>query len=160
MNSGIFLLLGSNQGKPLGKLAEAAERIEKDAGRIVARSSVYKTAAWGVEDQPDFYNQVLQIESAWSPEELMKKLLKIEQAMGRVRAEKWGPRIIDIDVLFYGQQVISTASLTVPHPGIPDRKFALLPLAQIAPGLVHPVLGKTIATLLRECTDALSVEKA
>ncbi|MEX1240718.1 MAG: 2-amino-4-hydroxy-6-hydroxymethyldihydropteridine diphosphokinase, partial [Cyclobacteriaceae bacterium] len=117
MNSGIFLLLGSNQGHPPDKLAEAAERIEKDGGRIVARSFVYRTAAWGLEAQPDFYNQVLQIESPWGPDELMRKLLTIEREMGRVRVEKWGPRIIDIDILFYGQQVISSASLTVPHPG-------------------------------------------
>jgi 2-amino-4-hydroxy-6-hydroxymethyldihydropteridine diphosphokinase len=88
----------------------------------------------------------------------MRRLLTIERAMGRVRVEKWGPRIIDIDILFYGQQVISSASLTVPHPGIPDRKFTLLPLSQIDPDLMHPVLKKTVVTLLRECRDPLSVE--
>lgn len=157
MNRGIFLLLGSNQRNPVDRLAEAAERIEKEAGKIVARSSVYRTAAWGVEAQPDFFNQVVEIESPQGPDDLMKKLLAIERAMGRVRVEKWGPRIIDIDILFYGEQVISNDSLSVPHPGIPDRKFTLLPLSQIAPGLLHPVLKKTIVTLLRECRDPLSV---
>lgn len=157
MNRGIFLLLGSNQRNPVDRLAEAAERIEKEAGKIVARSSVYRTAAWGIEAQPDFFNQVVEIESLLGPDDLMKKLLAIERAMGRVRVEKWGPRIIDIDILFYGEQVISTDSLSVPHPGIPDRKFTLLPLSQIAPGLLHPVLKKTIVTLLCECRDPLSV---
>ena len=157
MKKGIFLLLGSNQDNPPERLAEAAERIEKDAGKIVTRSFVYRTAAWGLETQPEFFNQVVEIESPWGPVDLMKKLLTIEQSMGRVRTEKWGPRVIDIDMLFYGQQVISTASLSVPHPGIPDRRFTLLPLFQIAPELVHPVLKKTIGTLLRECKDPLSV---
>jgi 2-amino-4-hydroxy-6-hydroxymethyldihydropteridine diphosphokinase len=157
MNNGIFLLLGSNQGNPPDRLAEAAERIEKDAGKIVARSSLYRSAAWGIEAQPDFFNQVLEIESPYDAGVLLQKLLSIERTMGRVRAEKWGPRIIDIDILFYGPQVVSSPSLTVPHPGIPGRKFTLLPLSQIAPELVHPVLGKTIATLLQECRDPLMV---
>ena len=157
MNRGIFLLLGSNQGNPPGMLAEAADRIEKETGRIVARSDVYRSAAWGMRDQPDFYNQVLQTESPLDADDLLKKLMAIERAMGRVRAEKWGPRIIDIDILFYGEQVINTSSLTVPHPGIADRKFTLLPLSRIAPDLVHPVLKKTVATLLRECRDPLRV---
>ena len=159
MNRGIFLLLGSNQGHPSAMLAEAAERIGKETGRIVARSDVYRSAAWGMQDQPDFYNQVLQTESPLDADDLLKKLLAIERAMGRVRAEKWGPRIIDIDILFYGEQVVNTSSLTVPHPGIADRKFTLLPLSQIAPDLVHPVLKKTIATLLRECPDPLDVNR-
>jgi len=159
MNNDIFLLLGSNQGKPVDHLAAAAEKIEEDAGKILARSSVYKTAAWGIREQPDFYNQVLQITSNYSPEVLLEKLLGIEQAIGRVRLQKWGPRIIDIDLLFYGQEVRNTTSLQLPHPGIPQRKFTLLPLAEITPDLRHPVSKKSIATLLAECTDTLSVEK-
>lgn len=159
MNSGIFLLLGSNEGDRLRNLEEASRRISLDAGEVVARSSVYRTAAWGMEDQPDFYNQVVAIRSPHSPEELLWRLLAIERAMGRVRRERWGPRLIDIDLLFYGNEVIDTSFLRVPHPGIPDRKFTLLPLAEIAPDLVHPVLHKTIAELLRECEDRLGVER-
>jgi len=159
MNSGIFLLLGSNQGNPQANLAGAVERIEKDAGKIVARSSVYRTAAWGMEEQPDFFNQVLEIESPYDAEVLLEKLLDIERAMGRLRLKKWGPRIIDIDLLFYGQDVIHTPFLRIPHPGIPERKFTLLPLSEIAPDLKHPLSHKSIATLLTECTDNLSVQR-
>ena len=159
MNSGIFLLLGSNEGDRLRNLEEAFRRISLDAGEVVARSTVYRTAAWGMEDQPDFYNQVVAIRSPHGPEELLGRLLAIERAMGRVRRERWGPRLIDIDLLFYGNEVIDTSILRVPHPGIPDRKFTLLPLAEIAPDLVHPVLHKTIAELLRECKDRLGVER-
>jgi 2-amino-4-hydroxy-6-hydroxymethyldihydropteridine diphosphokinase len=159
MNKGIFLLLGSNQGRPVENLALASEKIEKDAGKVMCRSSVYKSAAWGIEDQPDFYNQVLEIDSPYSPEALLEKLLDIEKGMGRIRLRKWGPRLIDIDLLFYGQQVRTTAALQLPHPGIPERRFTLLPLAEIAAEFVHPVSGKTIATLLGECKDLLRVEK-
>ena len=157
MNDGIFLLLGSNQGDSLHHLAEAARRVGENTGEIVARSSVYRTAAWGVADQPDFHNQVLEIRSGYSPSRLLEKLLAIEGAMGRVRGKKWGPRIIDLDILLYGQQVVNTDTLRIPHPGIPERRFTLVPLAEIAPHLLHPLLHKTIATLLRECTDSLPV---
>ncbi len=158
MNNGIFLLLGSNEGYPLRNLREAAARIEKAAGKIVTGSSVFKTAAWGFSQQPDFYNQVLEIESDCAPEQLLEKLLAIEAGMGRIRSQKWGPRIIDIDILFYGQQVIHTPVLQIPHPGIPERRFTLVPLAEIAPDLLHPLLNKSMTALLEECTDSLPVE--
>lgn len=157
MNDGIFLLLGSNQGDTLHNLAEAARRIGEEAGTIVARSSIYRTAAWGVPDQPDFHNQVLEIRSKYAPALLLEKLLAIEEEMGRVRGKKWGPRVIDIDILFFGRQVVNTDTLRIPHPGIPGRRFTLVPLAEIAPGLLHPLLHKTITTLLEECTDSLTV---
>lgn len=157
MNNGIFLLLGSNEGDRVANLAEAERRIARDAGSVAARSSLYKTAAWGVEDQPEFYNQVLEIRSAHSAEQLLDILLGIEQSMGRRRLQKWGPRIIDIDILFYGQEIRDTAGLTLPHPGIPSRRFTLVPLAEIAPGFVHPLLKKDVRTLLSECTDSLAV---
>lgn len=159
MNNGIFLLLGSNQGQPLNNLREASEKIEKDAGKILIRSSIYKSAAWGISEQPDFYNQVLQIQSEHPPEILLEKLLNIEQLMGRIRIQKWGPRLIDIDILFYGEEIRNTSSLQIPHPGIPQRKFTLIPISEIAGDWQHPVSKKSMAVLLEECTDTLRVEK-
>lgn len=159
MKKGVFLLLGSNQGDPVRRLAEAAKKIEETAGKIHGTSAVYRTEAWGVQDQPDFYNQVLRIETSHSSQTLLRELLAIEKSMGRVRLQKWGPRIIDIDLLFYDQQVMDVPGLQLPHPGIPQRKFTLLPLFEVAPDFIHPVSGKSIRTLLEECADPLRVEK-
>jgi 2-amino-4-hydroxy-6-hydroxymethyldihydropteridine diphosphokinase len=157
MNNGIFLLLGSNEGDGRQNLEQAERRIGAHAGKVVARSSVYKTEAWGLTRQADFYNRVLEIGSPHSPERLLEIVLTIEKDMGRVRREKWGPRLIDIDMLFYGQQIRNTPTLVVPHPGIPERRFVLVPLGEIALEFVHPVLKKTIGELLAECADRLAV---
>jgi 2-amino-4-hydroxy-6-hydroxymethyldihydropteridine diphosphokinase len=158
MNSDIFLLLGTNLGNRMLNLDLAKQRISA-IGDILASSSVFRSEAWGKTDQPAFYNQVIKIRSFFEPEVLLQKILSIEIEMGRVREEKWGPRIIDIDILFYQDSIINTPTLTVPHPGIPTRRFTLLPLYEIAPLLEHPVLNKNISTLLQECTDILVVEK-
>jgi 2-amino-4-hydroxy-6-hydroxymethyldihydropteridine diphosphokinase len=159
MSKGIFLLLGTNQGSKTSNLKEACEAIIEVPASVTNRSSIYRTAAWGKTDQEDFYNQVIEIETSLSPEDLLTRLLSIEEKMGRRRTEKWGPRLIDIDILFYGDQIINTSTLTIPHPGIPTRKFTLVPLVELVPSLIHPVSQKKLSTLLNECADPLTVVK-
>ncbi|MFZ6009190.1 MAG: 2-amino-4-hydroxy-6-hydroxymethyldihydropteridine diphosphokinase [Bacteroidota bacterium] len=159
MNNGVFILLGSNQGHTLENLIMAQRAIRTSIGKIIRASSVYKTSAWGKTDQPDFYNQVIEVETSFEPGILLEKVLLIENELGRKRKEKWGPRIIDIDILIYQNRVVDLPALTIPHPGIPLRKFTLAPLAEIAPDLLHPILNKNILTLLKECPDSLPVEK-
>lgn len=159
MSAPIYILLGSNLGDRQENLDRARLEISRNMGPIITASSLYKTAAWGNTDQPDFYNQVISIHSSHDPMKLLSGIQLIEQKMGRIRKEKWGPRIIDIDILFYGNLVSSSEELTIPHPGIPNRKFTLLPLAEIAPDFIHPILKKSILEMLEACQDDLPVEK-
>jgi len=155
MEGGIFLLLGTNLGDRLSNLEEAITRI----GSVTRRSSVYETGAWGKTEQPEFLNQVIEIKSDLDPRELLQKILDIEIAMGRVRVEKWGTRLIDIDILFYRNEIIDEAELIIPHPQIQNRRFTLEPLNELAPDLEHPILKKTIRQLLDECNDPLPVKR-
>lgn len=157
METGIFLLLGTNQGDRDQHLLMARQLIIENIGKIIHFSSCYKTAAWGNTDQPEFYNQVIEVETNFSAQNLLAGILRIEELMGRKRLEKWGPRIIDIDLLFFKNHIINDSTLNLPHPGIPHRRFTLVPLAEIAPEFEHPVLHKNIRTLLTECTDTLPV---
>jgi 2-amino-4-hydroxy-6-hydroxymethyldihydropteridine diphosphokinase len=152
-----YLLLGSNLGDRPARLAQARTFLAASAGEIVAASSIYETAAWGVEDQPDFLNQVLAIDTALAPEELLAACQAAEQAQGRQRTLHWGPRSLDVDILFFGHEVIATPTLTVPHPALHCRRFTLIPLAELAPQLMHPQLQRTIAELLADCLDPLPV---
>lgn len=159
MNTDIFLLLGTNLGDRLDNLRIARSEIEVHVGKILVTSSIYHTSAWGKTDQPDFYNQVVRLDSTRNSQEILKEILSIEERMGRKRFEKWGARLIDIDILFVGDAQIDTPSLKVPHPEIANRKFTLVPLADIARDFVHPSLQKKISDLLEECPDHLPVEK-
>ncbi|HEX8461629.1 MAG TPA: 2-amino-4-hydroxy-6-hydroxymethyldihydropteridine diphosphokinase [Segetibacter sp.] len=154
-----FLLTGGNIGDRLNNLQKAAEAIEKQAGKIIKKSALYETAAWGKTDQSSFLNQVLGISTTLSATDLLATLLAIELELGRQRYEKMGPRTIDIDILFYNNDCINTKNLKVPHPQIAFRRFVLTPLNEIAPHFVHPVSGKTIKELLLECPDNLEVIK-
>lgn len=156
MTEGIFLLLGSNQGDKRQVLDRARQFLSK-LGSIVSTSVLYQTAAWGKEDQPTFYNQVVQLTTELNPQLLLAELQKIEDRLGRIRHEKWGPRIIDIDILYYHHEVLTSANLEIPHPGIPDRRFTLEPLCEIAPSFIHPVLRKSNSELLDVCADQLDV---
>lgn len=154
-----YLLTGSNLGDREKALSVALQRIGQQCGTIRAHSSLYETAAWGKEDQPAFLNQALVLDTALTARQLMRKLLKIEKQMGRERKEKYGPRLIDIDILIYAAEIHHYPLLRVPHPELPNRRFALLPLAEIAPQLEHPVLKRTITDLLATCPDPLAVKK-
>lgn len=159
MNEPIFILLGSNVGDCQANLLNARQEISRGIGKIITTSSVYKTAPWGNTHQPDFFNQVIGINSTLSPDELLEGIQKIEKRLGRKREVKWGPRIIDIDILLWGARTMKTPHLTIPHPELPHRRFALLPLAEIAPEFLHPGEKKTIRDLLEASTDRLKVEK-
>ena len=155
MEAGI--LLGSNQGKRLELLRQAAEQLAQRAGSIVALSKVYETGAWGLEEQPDFLNQVAIVETALNPGLLLSALLTAEEKLGRIRQERWGPRLIDLDMLYYGPEIVQTPGLQVPHPALHLRRFTLVPLAEVRPDWKHPLLHQSAAGLLAECPDQLPV---
>jgi 2-amino-4-hydroxy-6-hydroxymethyldihydropteridine diphosphokinase len=159
MNNRIFLLLGTNLGDRRTNLKKALEEIERSVGAVLMMSSIYQTAAWGKLDQPDFYNQVVEVKTSLSGVELLETILSIESKLGRERKEKWGERLIDIDVLLMGDYIIQTERLVIPHPQLANRKFTLIPFAEIAPNVIHPVLQKRIEELLIECKDSLPVHK-
>lgn len=154
-----YLLIGGNLGDRYAYLSQAVKLIGQACGKVVQTSSIFETAAWGKTDQPAFYNQALLLQTSLTPENLMQQLLAIEEQMGRKRTEKLGPRIIDLDILLVDSVVLTTDLLTLPHPALPYRRFALLPLKEIAPLLMHPVLHQNISQLLDACTDKLDVQK-
>jgi 2-amino-4-hydroxy-6-hydroxymethyldihydropteridine diphosphokinase len=155
----VYLLTGSNIGDSYTHLMQARKAIALQAGEVIIASSVYKTEPWGNKDQQDFLNQVLQVNTELEPLDLLRTVLGIEQEMGRDRKEKWGPRIIDIDILFYDNMMLESEELHVPHPYLHERRFTLLPLNEIAPDLIHPVFKRTISILLAQCPDHSVVEK-
>jgi 2-amino-4-hydroxy-6-hydroxymethyldihydropteridine diphosphokinase len=155
----VFILLGSNMGKRKNFLSKAKKLINAGAGAITIESSIYETAAWGNTNQQAFLNQVVVIKTQLEPDELMQTLLQIEVQLGRVRTKKFGPRTIDLDILFYGTQILKTKLVTIPHPAIQDRRFVLVPLAELSPRKIHPVYKQTVAQLLKICTDNLAVTK-
>ncbi|MCO6488488.1 MAG: 2-amino-4-hydroxy-6-hydroxymethyldihydropteridine diphosphokinase [Phaeodactylibacter sp.] len=154
----VYLHTGTNLGNRESNLLRANEWIGREIGPIGEASKVYRTKAWGITDQPDFLNQALRVSTHLPPFQLLERIQAIERRMGRVREVKWGERIIDIDILFYNNEVIDTETLTIPHPYLHYRNFVLLPLMDIAPGLVHPVFGLTIAELYARSEDTLAVE--
>ncbi|GAB4183281.1 MAG: 2-amino-4-hydroxy-6-hydroxymethyldihydropteridine diphosphokinase [Thermoflexibacter sp.] len=156
---GIFLLLGGNIGDRLAYLKKATELIQQEVGNILQFSSLYETAPWGISNQAHFLNQAVEIQTDLDAERLLEKLLAIELALGRERHHKWYARTIDIDILLFGNEVISTSNLQIPHSQMQFRRFALIPLQEIASEVVHPLFDKTISQLLAECEDSLEVRK-
>lgn len=154
-----YLILGGNIGNKLDNLTKTRALINETVGRITKISDIFITAAWGNTDQPDFYNQAIGIETLLSPHDLLEHLLSIEKQLGRVRDDKkWSARTMDIDILFYNSETVNELHLKIPHPFIQERKFVLAPLAQIAGNFIHPVLGKSISTLLTECDDRSEIK--
>ncbi len=153
-----YLLLGGNIGDRYQNLQNGIGLLN-NIGNVSATSSLYETEAWGLTDQPAFINQVIVLQTQLHPQQLMNELLSIEQKLGRIRQEKFGPRVIDIDILLMDHLIIQTDSLTIPHPALHLRNFALTPLAEIAGNILHPVFNKTITELLKECPDKLDVKK-
>jgi 2-amino-4-hydroxy-6-hydroxymethyldihydropteridine diphosphokinase len=158
MELNVYLLLGSNVGDRQANLKKASELISEEVSPVVATSKLYETAAWGKTDQSPFLNQAIIVKTSIKPLILLSLLKNIERKVGRVDTEKWGPRVIDIDILLYGSEIIHEPELQVPHPYLPVRRFALLPLAEIAEEVIHPILKKTIAELLAECPDTSDVK--
>ena len=153
------LLIGGNLGNRKENLSKAVSLINEQCGSLTRSSSIYETEAWGNTDQPSFLNQALEISTSLTARQLMRRVLKIEEEMGRVRKEKLGPRIIDIDILFFENEIHDLRFLKIPHPEIQNRRFVLMPLAEINSTLQHPVLKKSIEELLEECPDNLEVKK-
>jgi 2-amino-4-hydroxy-6-hydroxymethyldihydropteridine diphosphokinase len=157
MNSA-YLLIGGNLGNRIENLTKAISAIEKDIGKIIKVSAIYQTASWGITDQPDFLNQVLLVTTKFSAEQTMQIILSIENKMGRIRTLKNASRIIDIDILFFNDEIVNSRHLTIPHPEIQNRKFALIPLNEIASEFIHPIFKKSIQNLLSTSKDKLKVK--
>lgn len=155
----VYLLLGVNLGDRFNQLKHALIAIEQEIGDVITRSAVYETAAWGAEGQPAYLNQVVIVNTDQHPEEVLRKINEIECLLGRTRTVKWESRVIDIDILFYDDTIVESERLSIPHPFLHQRKFTLVPLAEIAGDFIHPVFNKSVMVLLAELHDQLEVVK-
>jgi 2-amino-4-hydroxy-6-hydroxymethyldihydropteridine diphosphokinase len=156
----VYIGIGSNLESPAKNCLDAIERLStRPELTLIARSSLYQSEPFGITDQDWFVNSVVQITTSFSPEELLRVCLSIEKEMGRTRTKKWGPRIIDLDILFYDDLILKQEGLEIPHPGIAERSFVLAPMNEISPDFVHPKLKKKIETLLEEIPNPQQVTR-
>ncbi len=154
-----YLSLGSNLGNKQANIKHALEEIKKDIGELLRISSIYETEAWGFVDQDNFFNIIAEVKTPFFPLDLITKILAIETRMGRIRDKKWESRIIDIDIIFYENYLITTDNLTIPHPFLEKRNFVLEPLNELIPEFIHPRLRKSIFQLTAECTDTSWIKR-
>ena len=156
----VYLGLGTNLGDRKRNLREAIEQIGEHIGKVLNSSSVYETAPWGFDAENDFLNMAAEVETGLSPTDLLKKIFEIESKLGRERTQdRYSSRIIDIDILFYDDLIVDQKGLKIPHRLIHERRFVLVPLCEIAPDLIHPMLKKSIRVLLEECRDRTKIVK-
>jgi len=149
MNQTVYIALGTNLGERLANLRKAIESMPPKI-TVLAESHVYETPPWGFEDQPAFLNLVVKAETELEPEPLLKYLKQLEVELGREQNFRWGPRLIDLDILFYDDLVLDSPPLAIPHPRLHERAFVLVPLADVAPDLIHPVFQRSVSDLLAE----------
>jgi len=149
----VVLHLGSNKGLRSKNIQLAKLLLEALMGKTLKASAFYETEAWGKKDQRDFLNTAVIMETSYPADELLELIHKVENKLGRDRIEKWGARIIDIDIIFYDSDIIKNDHLKIPHPEITNRKFVLVPLKEILPDFIHPEIGKTVSQMLEECND-------
>ncbi|MBC8111482.1 MAG: 2-amino-4-hydroxy-6-hydroxymethyldihydropteridine diphosphokinase [Verrucomicrobia bacterium] len=159
MENTAYLLLGSNLGESLRIFEEVKTRLVSEKVSLIKVSGLYQTSAWGLENQPAFLNQVLKINTFFSAFELLDFTQHLEDAFGRQRIIKYGARTLDIDILYFNSEIIDSLILTIPHPQIPFRRFTLVPLAEISPDFIHPILNKTQQQLLEVCLDSGKIQK-
>ncbi len=154
-----YLLLGTNLGDKAQNLHKATQLLSGQAGQIIKSSAIYETLPWGVSNQPPYWNQVLQLQTQLSPQDVLTVIHTIEKELGRERRIRWESRLIDIDIIYFNNLVLETESLTIPHPQLANRRFVLVPLTEIAPDFVHPLLQLSNQQLLDACPDNLLVTK-
>lgn len=155
----VIFLLGSNLGNRQASIETAVRELSKEIGQPENMSSIFESSPWGKIDQPSFLNRVVSIRTSLDPFNVLQKCLHIEQSAGRVRTEHWGPRTIDIDILYFGNRIVDAPNLKIPHPGITERRFTLLPLCEIYPELIHPISGMTHLQMLAACPDQGEVSR-
>lgn len=155
----VYLGIGSNIGDSKMHLQNCVEALNLNIGNVSHVSSVYETKAWGNQNQANFFNQVVQISTDILPFELLKKIKELEIVLGRTKTEKWGPRVVDIDILLFSNFHFTAANLQIPHTFLQERRFVLVPLLEINPALIHPILMKNVGKLLEECKDSAWIKK-